>query len=110
SLRLKNQGWAGVLALTFFIAMVIFAVHLARIRVYEETDLAEVPATGFTPLLANFMYKRRVAEMLLDVCLVPLAYYSAYHLRFGDLDVFLVNYSFFLRSLPIVVACQLISL
>ena len=33
SLHLKHQSWAGVLALTFFIAMIIFAVYLARIRV-----------------------------------------------------------------------------
>jgi UDP-GlcNAc:undecaprenyl-phosphate GlcNAc-1-phosphate transferase len=110
SLQMKNQGWAGILALTFFIAMVIFAVYLARIRVYEETDLAKVPPTGFTPLLANFMYKRRVAEMLLDLCLIPIAYYSAYHLRFGDANALLLNYQMFLRSLPLVLACQLIAL
>ena len=28
------------------------------------------------------MHKRRVAEVLLDLCLIPLAYYSAYRLRF----------------------------
>src|SRR5438132_9565751 len=110
SLRLKNQGWAGVLALTFFIAMVIFAVYLARIRVYEDTDLANVPPAGVTPLIANFMYKRRVAEMLLDLFLIPLAYYSAYHLRFGEAEVLLRNYPFFLRSLPVVLACQLVAL
>jgi UDP-GlcNAc:undecaprenyl-phosphate GlcNAc-1-phosphate transferase len=110
SLQMKNQGWTGILAMTFFIAMVIFAVYLARIRVYEETDLAKVPPAGFTPLIANFMYKRRVAEMLLDLCLVPLAYYSAYHLRFGEAELLLPNYPMFLRSLPIVLACQLIAL
>ena len=110
SLQMKHQGWTGILALTFFIAMVIFAVYLARIRVYEDADLAKVPATGFTPLLANFMYKRRVAEVLLDLCLIPLAYYSAYHLRFGEANVLAVNYQFFLQSLPIVLACQLIAL
>ena len=110
SLQLQNQGWTGILALTFFIAMVIFAVYLARIRVYEEADLAKGPAAGFTPLLANFMYKRRVAEMLLDLCLIPLAYYTAYHLRFGEAQALLLNYPFFLRSLPIVVTCQLLAL
>jgi UDP-GlcNAc:undecaprenyl-phosphate GlcNAc-1-phosphate transferase len=110
SLQMRSERWTGVLALTFFLAMVIFAVYLARIRVYEETDLAAVPATGFTPLLANFMYKRRVAEMLLDLCLIPIAYYSAYHLRFGDANVLLVNYRLFLDSLPIVLTCQLIAL
>jgi UDP-GlcNAc:undecaprenyl-phosphate GlcNAc-1-phosphate transferase len=56
------------------------------------------------------MYKRHVAEVLLDLCLVPTAYYSAYHLRFGEANALLINYQFFLQSLPIVVACQLLSL
>ena len=42
--------------------------------------------------------------------LIPVAYYSAYHLRFGDPDAFLLNYPFFVQSLPIVLACQLIAL
>jgi UDP-GlcNAc:undecaprenyl-phosphate GlcNAc-1-phosphate transferase len=109
SLRM-NQDLTGVLALTFFIAMVIFAVYLARIRVYEDADLTRIPAAGVTPLLANFMYKRRVAEVLLDLCLIPIAYYSAYHLRFGEANALFVNYQFFLQSLPIVVGCQLTSL
>jgi UDP-GlcNAc:undecaprenyl-phosphate GlcNAc-1-phosphate transferase len=110
SLQLKNQSWTWVLASMFFIAMVIFAVYLARIRVYEDVTPEKAPAAGLTPLLANFMYKRRVAEVLLDLCLVPVAYYSAYHLRFGEPAVLLRNYPSFLQSLPIVVACQLISL
>jgi UDP-GlcNAc:undecaprenyl-phosphate GlcNAc-1-phosphate transferase len=110
SLQMKNQGWTGILALTFFIAMVIFAVSLARIRVYEETDLSKVPVSGFTPLFADFMYKRRVAEVLLDLGLIPIAYYSAYHLRFGEANVLAVNYQFFIQSLPIVLACQLVAL
>jgi UDP-GlcNAc:undecaprenyl-phosphate GlcNAc-1-phosphate transferase len=110
SLQFKNQGWTWLLASTFLIAMMIFAVYLARIRVYEDLDLAKGPAAGLTPLLANFMYKRRVAEVLLDLCLIPLAYYSAYHLRFAEANVLLLNYQFFLQSLPIVLACQLIAL
>jgi UDP-GlcNAc:undecaprenyl-phosphate GlcNAc-1-phosphate transferase len=109
SLQFKDQSWTWLVASTFFIAMAIFAVYLARIRVYEEADLEKVPATGFTPLLVNFMYKRRVAEVLLDLCLIPVAYYSAYHLRFGEANVLLRTYPFFLQSLPIVVACQLIA-
>jgi UDP-GlcNAc:undecaprenyl-phosphate/decaprenyl-phosphate GlcNAc-1-phosphate transferase len=110
SLQMTAYGSTGILALTFFIAMVIFAVHLAHIRVYADTDLANVAPSGFTPLFANFMYKRRVAEVLLDLCLIPIAYYSAYHLRFGEANVLFANYQFFIQSLPIVVACQLVSL
>ena len=110
SLQFRNQNWAWILASMFVIAMIIFAVYLARIRVYEEVDAEKIPAAGFTLLLANFMHKRRVAEVLLDLCLIPVAYYSAYHLRFGEADVLLRNYEFFLQSLPIVLACQLMSL
>jgi UDP-GlcNAc:undecaprenyl-phosphate GlcNAc-1-phosphate transferase len=110
SLRRMSQGWPGILALTFFIAMVIFAVYLARIRVYGETELATAPPAGLTPLMANFMYKRRVAEVLLDLTLVPIAYYSAYHLRFGEGNALFLNYHFFIQSLPIVVACQFLSM
>ena len=110
SLQLQDHDWTWIIASTFFIAMIIFAVYLARIRVYGEVDLEKVPATGLTPLFANFMYKRRVAEVLLDFCLIPVAYYSAYHLRFGRGGVLGQNYPFFLESLPIVLACQLIAL
>ncbi len=99
----------GVPAAVFFIAMIIFAVYLARIRVYDDADLATLHRQPFTPLLANFMYKRRVAEVLLDLCLIPIAYYSAYRLRFeGELLRF--HYQLFLRSLPVVLASQLIAL
>jgi FlaA1/EpsC-like NDP-sugar epimerase len=109
SLRLDHQSWAGVLALTFFIAMIIFAVYLARIRVYGEAELANAPIQSITPLLADFLYKRRVVEVLLDFCLIPLAYYSAYRLHF-DSDALALNYMFFMRSLPVVLAAQLIAL
>jgi UDP-GlcNAc:undecaprenyl-phosphate GlcNAc-1-phosphate transferase len=108
SLQLKDQSWTWIPASTFFIAMTIFAVYLARIRVYNDPEKA--PTGGFTPLVVNFMYKLRVAEVLLDLFLIPVAYYSAYYLRFGAADQFYLNYRFFLQSLPIVLACQLISL
>ena len=109
SLQWKNQNWTWVVALTFFIAMIIFAVYLARIRVYEDRDLEELQGNAVTPLVADFMYKRRVAEVLLDFCLIPIAYYSAYRLRFEN-NVLALNYAFFLRSLPVVLASQLIAL
>ena len=49
--------------------MVLFAVYLAGIRVYDETD-ARVKQGAFTPIVVDFMYKRRVAEVLLDFCLI----------------------------------------
>jgi UDP-GlcNAc:undecaprenyl-phosphate GlcNAc-1-phosphate transferase len=54
------------------------------------------------------MYKRRVAEVLLDLFLVTIAYYTAYRLRFEGLE-FSANFSSFYRSLPLVVATQMIA-
>ena len=65
--------------------MIIFAVYLARIRVYEDARSRRCEPARITPLVVDFMYKRRVAEVLLDFCLITIAYYSAYRLRFeGD--------------------------
>jgi UDP-GlcNAc:undecaprenyl-phosphate/decaprenyl-phosphate GlcNAc-1-phosphate transferase len=109
SLQMRDQSWSWLLVSIFVLAMIIFAVYLARIRVYEDADI-ETQASRLTPLLVDFMYKRRVAEVLLDLCLIPVAYYSAYHLRFPEPAVLGMNYPFFIESLPIVVACQLIAL
>ena len=108
-LNRHERGWGVIAALTFVLAMVIFAVYLARIRVYDDGDLEALEGKAFTPLVANFMYKRRVAEVMLDLCLIPLAYYTAYRLRFEG-GLFAANYPFFMQSLPVVLAAQLLAL
>jgi UDP-GlcNAc:undecaprenyl-phosphate/decaprenyl-phosphate GlcNAc-1-phosphate transferase len=105
----REPGWGLIAAMTFVLAMIIFAVYLARIRVYEEGNLALLEGEAFTPLVANFMYKRRVAEVLLDLCLIPLAYYAAYRLRFEG-GLLSTNYQYFIQSMPVVLAAQLLAL
>jgi UDP-GlcNAc:undecaprenyl-phosphate GlcNAc-1-phosphate transferase len=107
--RRTGGGWASIAAGAFLLAMIIFGVYLARVRVYDDADLAMLKGETLTPVIANFMYKRRVAEVLLDLCLIPLAYYSAYRLRFEG-PLFGPNYPQFLQSLPVVLAAQLIAL
>src|SRR5581483_5709549 len=67
----------------FLVSMVLFAAYLAGIRVYDESD-ERVKSGALTPIVVEFMYKRRVAEVLLDFCLVVMSYYAAYRLRFED--------------------------
>src|SRR3954470_5186623 len=81
-LQRRDVSMALLVALMFVLAMIIFAVYLARIRVYDESELAAKKPDALTPLVADFMYKRRVAEVMLDMCLIPAAYYMAYRLRF----------------------------
>jgi len=92
----------------FLVALVLFAAYLAGIRVYDESD-ARVRAGTLTPIVVEFMYKRRVAEVLLDFGLVVLCYYAAYRFRFEDPNDFLRNFDMFLRSLPVIVAVQMVA-
>jgi UDP-GlcNAc:undecaprenyl-phosphate/decaprenyl-phosphate GlcNAc-1-phosphate transferase len=109
SLHYVHQQWSvAVAAASFLIAMVLFAVYLAGIRVYDQND-ERVRQGTLTPIVVEFMYKRRVAEVLLDFCLVTICYYVAYRMRFEDPDDFLKNFDSFLRSLPIVLAAQMIA-
>ena len=89
------------------IGLALLATQLGRVRVYEGRDFAMLRDKAFTPLLVEFTYKRRVFEVLLDVGLVSVAYYGSYVIRFDrDLPQY---YDLFVASLPIVIACQLLS-
>ncbi len=96
-----NRSWVSLAALTFLVGMALFAAYLAGIRVYDEND-ERVREHRLTPIVIDFMYKRRVAEVLLDFCLVAISYYAAYKLRFEDPEDFMKNFAIFSRLLPLV--------
>jgi UDP-GlcNAc:undecaprenyl-phosphate GlcNAc-1-phosphate transferase len=109
SIYWAQGGWAGTVAAGFILAMGIVAVYLARVRVYRHPDTAALESGRLTPFVADFMYKRRAAEVVLDVCLAALAYQAAYRLRFEG-PLFDGYYDNFITSLPIVVGVQSIAL
>jgi UDP-GlcNAc:undecaprenyl-phosphate/decaprenyl-phosphate GlcNAc-1-phosphate transferase len=102
----RSETWGVLLAVLFVIAMTIFATYLGGIRVYDHSDATTLERGGLTPIVVNFMYKRRIAEVLLDFLLVAASYYAAYRLKF-DTAEFGANFPLFLRSLPIVITVQL---
>jgi UDP-GlcNAc:undecaprenyl-phosphate GlcNAc-1-phosphate transferase len=104
----RNPAWSAPVAMLFVIAMVIFAVYLSRVRVYQDTDRFLLRSGTITPYVVNFMHKRRVAEVILDVSLVSLAYYAAYRVRFDNQAV-RVYLPVFLQSLPIVLGVQMVA-
>jgi len=108
SLANGSPAWSAPVALLFLIAMAIFAVYLSRVRVYQDRDQFLLRSGRITPFVVNFMYKRRVAEVILDVCLVSLAYYLAYPVRF-DNQLAQVYLPLFLQSLPIVLGVQMVA-
>jgi UDP-GlcNAc:undecaprenyl-phosphate GlcNAc-1-phosphate transferase len=103
-----SAAWSAPVALLFVIAMVIFAVYLSRVRVYQDSDAFLLRSRAITPFVVHFMYKRRVAEVILDVSLVSLSYYTAYRLRFDDLAI-AAYLPRFLESLPIVLGVQMVA-
>jgi UDP-GlcNAc:undecaprenyl-phosphate GlcNAc-1-phosphate transferase len=109
SLHYYGHQWpVPVIASVFVIGMTLFAAYLAGVRVYDDSD-DRVKAGALTPIIVEFMYKRRVAEVLLDFCLVTICYYAAYRLRFEDPEDFLRNFEMFSKSLPIILAAQMVS-
>ena len=103
-----NRGFSSVAAGAFVLGMVLFAVYLFSIRVYEEGD-RRVEEGILTPLLIELVYKRRVAEVVLDFGLVSACYYAAYRLRFEDPEDFMKNFQNFTTSFPLIVAVQMIA-
>ncbi len=98
-----------VLVVIYLLFIIFFWIYLARVKVYpEESILSEVKEGKLTPILIEITYKRRLFEVMLDLILIPLAYWCSYLLRFEG-SAYSANFTIFLKSLPIVVACQLFS-
>jgi UDP-GlcNAc:undecaprenyl-phosphate GlcNAc-1-phosphate transferase len=89
------------------IGLALLGIQLARVRVYDGEDFSLLLGRPYTPLLVDVTYKRRLFEIVLDLVLTTFCYYAAYVIRF-DRDRGLYH-DLFLQSLPIVIACQLLS-
>jgi UDP-GlcNAc:undecaprenyl-phosphate GlcNAc-1-phosphate transferase len=99
-----------VLIVLYLLFVIFFWIYLARVKVYaEESILSHNGLGAMTPVIVQLTYRRRVFEVLLDFVLVTVAYYTAYLLRFEGPVYYLIgeNFRFFLKSLPIMVACQI---
>lgn len=107
ALQDTRQDSSFVAAVLFVLAMIVFAAYLARVRVYEEQD-SRLHAGGFTLFVVDVMHKRRIFEVLLDVTLVAIAYYSAYRIRFEALE-YSEFFPTFLSSLPLVLGVQMLA-
>ena len=92
----------------FTTALALLGVHLGGVKVYEEDEAParERPVVAF---LVDVSYKRRVFEVLLDVVLIGLSYYSALALVIGPIGGrgALPKY---LGVLPVLVAVKVASL
>ncbi len=102
-----SAGTAIVIVILYLLFILFFWIYLARVKVYSEKPIIDHDgARGITTILLQITYRRRVFEVLLDLVLITVAYYAAYLLRFeGAIGP---NFDFFLNSLPVVIACQIL--
>ena len=87
----------------FTVVLTLVGVYLAGVKVYDETEEAlamkDKPLYGF---LVDVSYKRRIFEVLLDLVLIILAYWSAYAIKFGAFSGS-AAWTLFLRTVPVLV-------
>jgi UDP-GlcNAc:undecaprenyl-phosphate/decaprenyl-phosphate GlcNAc-1-phosphate transferase len=96
---------ANIVVGLFVVGLTFLGVRLGQVRVYSPGEHA-----GATPVLLDAIHSSsRVFEVLIDVCVITLAYYTAYRLRFND-GQFRHFFPTFARSLPVVVATTVVSL
>ncbi len=91
----------------FTLVLTLLGVYLAGVKGYDEE--ADVRAARDKPLFAflvDFSYKRRIFEVLLDVVLIVLAYWSAYAIKFEPFSDS-PAWNLFLRTLPVLVVVRL---
>jgi len=95
------------LLFVFTIVLTLLGVYLAGVKAYDAE--AEAVAARDKPpfaFLIDFSYKRRIFEVLLDVGLIILAYWSAYAIKFEPFSGS-PAWQLFLRTVPIVVVVRL---
>ena len=93
-----------VLVPLFALLVVFLGLYLGKVRVYEEGEQPE--GIRIINAIADFSYKRRIFEVLLDVALIALAYYGAFVLRWdGKLPD--EQLQIFLKTLPLVIIIQM---
>ena len=93
----------------FAVLVVLVGIFLARVPAYDAEDFIALQKSTFAPFLKDLAFRWHAGQVILDMVLITLCYYSAYRLRFDGqaLDNFL---PYFTASVPIVIGCKLVSL
>jgi len=91
----------------FTLGLTLLGVYLAGVKGYDEEEQARAAHEKLPyAFLIDFSYKRRIFEVLLDVVLIVLAYWSAYAIKFEPFSDS-PAWKLFLRTLPVLVVVRL---
>src|ERR1041385_7678916 len=104
--QLKPDVGIALLAM-FTLGLTLLGVYLAGVKGYdEEQEVRGERDNLLFAFLIDFSYKRRIFEVLLDVVLIVLSYWSAYAIKFEPFSDS-PAWKLFLRTLPVLVVVRL---
>lgn len=90
----------------FTLVLALLGVYLAGVKVYEEEEVMRAREKPLVAFFIDLSYKRRIFEVMLDVVLIILSYYSAYTLLFGAMTES-GAWNLFLRTVPVLVCVKM---
>jgi UDP-GlcNAc:undecaprenyl-phosphate/decaprenyl-phosphate GlcNAc-1-phosphate transferase len=90
----------------FTLVLALLGVYLAGVKVYEEEEVMRAREKPLVAFFIDLSYKRRIFEVMLDVVLIILSYYSAYTLLFGAMTE-TGAWNLFLRTVPVLVCVKM---
>jgi UDP-GlcNAc:undecaprenyl-phosphate GlcNAc-1-phosphate transferase len=90
----------------FAVVVTLIGIYLARVPAYNAEDFIALQKSSFAPFLKELAFRWHAGQIMLDLVLITVCYYTAYRIRFDgqDLDNFL---PYMETSLPIVLGCKL---
>ena len=103
--RLKADVSVALIA-GLIVVLTLLGVYLAGVKIYDDGEQAPAHEKASFGFLIDLSYKRRIFEVLLDVVLISLSYWSAYAIKFGPYQND-VQWRLFLRTLPVLVFVRL---
>jgi UDP-GlcNAc:undecaprenyl-phosphate GlcNAc-1-phosphate transferase len=103
----SNTMTSPAVIIPIILAITLMGIYLAQLRVYPEKEFSALRGRKFTPVLIELTYKHQMMMVILDFGLVSFSYYLSYRLRFDDYE-FILFFSVFLKSLPVIIAVKMI--
>ena len=93
----------------FAVMLLLLGIYLARVPAYSGEDFLALQKASFAPILTDLHFRWHAAEVLLDLALITVCYYTAYRIRFEgeQLATFMPSFTV---SLPFVLGFKLAAL
>jgi UDP-GlcNAc:undecaprenyl-phosphate GlcNAc-1-phosphate transferase len=101
SLQQADIGYAALLVALYLVLLAGIGIVLGHVEAHALDADPQSP-----PLVSDVAYQNRIFEVLLDLAIMAIAYYSSFRFRFQG-DQFSHFLPYFATSFPLVLACQL---